>query len=304
MFYFIGLLFCLVTAARLFYFIYRKFIRAPLDLSQRYGGDGSWAVITGASDGIGKGFCFSLAKRGFNVCLIGRNQQKLDQVMAELKEKSPDVKYSVVIADFSKGPANPVSFYENLYDEILTQGVTNISILVNNAGFVESNLLEKLPLENIAEIIAVNIYPVSFLCKLLLPKMAARNKRSLVINLSSVTGTFPVPFSGFYGGSKAYNLILSESLGIEFKNRVDFLTLKPNYVSTKATKLTPGGSVITVEQCVESCLKDAGYDTRTAGHWKHDILEWFYVNVAPQKVVLKARLKSIQAKEKQKQKTS
>jgi len=59
-------------------------IRPPANLKQKYG-DKSWAVVTGASDGIGRGFCEELAKDGLNICLVSRTKEKLDQVAAYLQ---------------------------------------------------------------------------------------------------------------------------------------------------------------------------------------------------------------------------
>lgn len=59
-------------------------IKPAAKLRQRYG-EGSWAVVTGASDGIGRGFCEEMAKDGMNVCLVSRTKEKLEQVAAHLK---------------------------------------------------------------------------------------------------------------------------------------------------------------------------------------------------------------------------
>ena len=76
------------------YFIYGivRFFRRhcflkPLDLAERYG-KGSWALVTGASDGIGKEYCLQLAQKGFNVCLVSRTREKLEAVEKEIKSKT------------------------------------------------------------------------------------------------------------------------------------------------------------------------------------------------------------------------
>ena len=77
-------------------FFFRHCFRCKQNLLKRYGGKGTWAVVTGASDGIGAEFCRQLAKDGFNICLISRTMAKLEAVEQELKQIAPDVETMVV----------------------------------------------------------------------------------------------------------------------------------------------------------------------------------------------------------------
>ena len=79
---------------------------------KRYGGKGTWAVVTGASDGIGAEFCRQLAEDGFNICLVSRTKEKLEAVEAELKQIAPNVETMVIQADFSEN-AN-IEFYKGI----------------------------------------------------------------------------------------------------------------------------------------------------------------------------------------------
>lgn len=65
------------------FLVWKLFLRSEFDLGKRYG-EGSWAVVTGASDGIGKAYCYALAKRGFNIVMISRTKSKLDKVAADI----------------------------------------------------------------------------------------------------------------------------------------------------------------------------------------------------------------------------
>ena len=69
------------------YFLYRHAIRQRYNLYQRYGGavGDTWAVVTGGSDGIGLEFCNELAKEGFNICIIARNEEKIKQKLIEIQ---------------------------------------------------------------------------------------------------------------------------------------------------------------------------------------------------------------------------
>jgi 17beta-estradiol 17-dehydrogenase / very-long-chain 3-oxoacyl-CoA reductase len=68
--------------------------------------------VTGASDGIGEGFCYELARDGFNVCLVSRSIDKLKKVEDNIKKINPNIQTKVVTADFKKG--FELSFYDKL----------------------------------------------------------------------------------------------------------------------------------------------------------------------------------------------
>ena len=90
--------------------------KAPYDFMSAYKGQNSWAVVTGASDGIGQGFVEELAKLGLNSVLISRTESKLANKCKELKERFPDREFRYQAKDFTKG--GTLSFYQ----EILRHG--------------------------------------------------------------------------------------------------------------------------------------------------------------------------------------
>ena len=83
-------------------FIKRNYLRSEFNFLKRYGKTDSWVVITGGSDGIGLEICEQMTEKGFNICIIGRSQNKIDEVMADLLKKFPKIKTKVVIADFAE----------------------------------------------------------------------------------------------------------------------------------------------------------------------------------------------------------
>ena len=106
-----------------------SFVRPSTLHVYRHSKSGSWALVTGASDGIGLGFCEELLARGFNVLLHGRNPQKLDRIIGELSTKYPERSLDKVIADASK--------YDNGYEEIARKVKSlhgPLTVLVNNVG--------------------------------------------------------------------------------------------------------------------------------------------------------------------------
>lgn len=86
-------------------------------------------MITGASDGIGEGFCYELARDGFNICLVSRTLEKLKRVEEKIKKINPNIKTKIVVADFKK--STDEGFFDNLMKDI---GDIDISLLVNNVG--------------------------------------------------------------------------------------------------------------------------------------------------------------------------
>lgn len=85
------------------------------DLVEEYG-ENAWAVVTGASDGIGLAFAKELARENFNICLMARNIKKLQAVEVDIRELYPSVKTQIVIADFANSQEE--QFFERIHSEI------------------------------------------------------------------------------------------------------------------------------------------------------------------------------------------
>ena len=285
---FLGLITMISTIYSLISFIYRKFIRSPKDLMKLYGNDDkSWAVVSGSSDGIGLTFCESLAKRGFNICFIARNPEKLAKVSNEFKVQFPLVKTAVIIVDFSFSPKNPLEFYSKINDELVKKNIIDIAILINNVGCSDLFYFEKMKEKSLLDMLSTNIYPAVFLTKLIIPKMMNRNRRSLIINLASASTVIPAPYLSVYAATKTFNSSLAKCLALEYKGNIDFMSLKPNLVSTNMSQLKPGRYIVTTKECVEGCLRDVGWEGESTGSWKHAVFEWFLLTLYPTKLLVK-----------------
>ena len=75
-------------------------VRPKKNFIKRYG-EGSWVLVTGASDGIGKEFCLEFARQGFNIVIVGRNIEKCQQVKEEIFLQNSNIKTKIIIVDFS-----------------------------------------------------------------------------------------------------------------------------------------------------------------------------------------------------------
>jgi len=248
-------------------FIYTNFLRKRLNLLSRYGQD-SWALVTGATDGIGKALCEELAKEGFNIILVSRTLLKLKNVSADLMKINPKIKTHLIEYDFNI--KNKLEDYLVAFGNL--QEKYDISILINNVGLDHHNTFDRVKIDHIYSMLNLNVIPQTLLTKILLNGMNARKERSCVISLSSFAGEFPFPMKSLYSATKIFNHYLSVALDEEMKstNKIDWLSVKPLEVETvMSTTKADGFSVITAKQCASCILNDLGYENETYTHWAH-----------------------------------
>jgi 17beta-estradiol 17-dehydrogenase / very-long-chain 3-oxoacyl-CoA reductase len=173
-----------------------------------------WALVTGASDGIGKGFAEELCFRGFNVILHGRNEEKLNKVKEELSAQWPDRMVRIIVID-----AHHVS------NDIAIEGLAMalkevyITVLINNIGGAGPvhpawKELHKRTGKEVDAFIDVNLRFSTHITRALLP-ILLRNTPSLVLNVGSFAGDIPTAYATVYSGAKAYNMAWSRSLKAE-----------------------------------------------------------------------------------------
>jgi short-subunit dehydrogenase len=168
-----------------------------------------YALITGASNGIGRELARQLAADGMNVVLVARDAERLRQVAAEV-ERDSHVTARVLPKDL-----RPPDAPREIFAELEAAGV-DIAVLVNNAGtcvydeFCESDLHAEI------EMIQVNVTALTSLTKLFLAKMLTRGS-GRVLNVASGAGFCPVPMVAVYAATKAYVLTLSEALDHELR---------------------------------------------------------------------------------------
>lgn len=156
------------------------------------------ALITGASSGIGKEMAKYLAKRGIDLVLVSREQEKLEQVRDEI---NTSINIDIIPMDLSIGE-NCIELFEKVQD---------IDILINNAGFgtfgnfTETDLIKEINMIN------TNICAVHMLTKLYLQKMNEKNS-GYILNVASIAGFMPGPLMATYYATKAYVYKLTESI--------------------------------------------------------------------------------------------
>jgi short-subunit dehydrogenase len=167
------------------------------------------ALVTGASEGIGKELAYLFAKDGHDLVLVARNLKKLTQLATELEERY-QVKIHVIAKDLGQ-PDAP----QEIYETCANQGI-DITYLVNNAGFGLYGKFSEQPLDVILNMIDVNIKALTALTHFFLPGMLAEKKGG-ILNVGSVASFMPGPLMAVYYATKAYVLSLSQALESELK---------------------------------------------------------------------------------------
>ena len=169
----------------------------------------SFALITGASKGIGKSIAENLAAKGYSLLLIARSHELLKEVKQEIETKSK-VEVKFLVLDLSAPTAAQQVF------DWCTQNNFPISVLVNNAGYGLSGAFESYPLEQHLNMLQVNCLTLVQLTHLLLPKLREQNK-SYILNIASSAAYQAVPYLSLYAASKS--LVLSFSRGLHYELR-------------------------------------------------------------------------------------
>jgi len=263
---------------------------------------GSWAVVTGSTDGIGKLYAFELARRGINVILISRSADKLKVVADEIESKY-HVSTKCVAIDFSGG----IDIYEKIADQLTG---LEVGVLVNNVGMgyaFPHFFTEVATNQDLAQLINVNCNAVTFMSRLVLPQMVER-KKGVIVNISSLSGAIPTPLLTVYSATKAYVDFFSRGLQSEYSAKgIIVQSVLPGFVATKMSKIRSTSlTVPSPEGYVRSALSVVGVESRTFGYWFHAFQALVTVNILPEwlyyrlttSVMLGARARALKKQQK------
>jgi len=184
-----------------------------------------YALITGASKGIGKAISTDLAARGFNVLLVARSEELLQQEAARISAMYP-VKADWLALDLSTAEAA-----QNVYDWCRAKGYT-VHALVNNAGYGLSGPFEKYSPEQYANMMTLNMSTLVSLTRLFLPELRNQS-RSYILNIASSAAYQAVPGLSIYAATKAFVLMFSRGLRQELhKTSVSVTCVCPGATDT------------------------------------------------------------------------
>lgn len=216
--------------------------------------DNRYALITGASSGIGECFARALARRGHDLVLTARSEGNLRQIAADLM-RAHSVKVEVIAADLSMRDAAPG------LAATLKQRNLEINLLVNNAAFGARGEFWKLAIDRQMAMVHLNINSLAELTYLLLPDMVER-RDGAIINVSSTASFQPMAYTATYAATKAFVTSFSMGLAEEVRpHGIRVVTLCPGGTRTNffeagnyGVRNLPGG-LQDPNEVVEDALK-------------------------------------------------
>lgn len=219
--------------------------------SNQYGG---WALVTGASEGIGKGFVKQCAKRGYNIVMIARRQPLLDDVANSIAEEY-GVETKTLSLDLTEsGCVDKIKAFCTDLD---------IGLLVNNAAYSFPAEFISMKESTIARQVHINVEVIAVMCHHFGNLMKARGSGG-IINVSSKTGEIAMPYFAMYSATKSFISTFSEALWYEMKDHgVDVLALKPCQTATEGylsqnPNIYGDHGIQTVEDCVDEAFSALG----------------------------------------------
>jgi short-subunit dehydrogenase len=191
------------------------------------------AMITGASEGIGKCFAEIFAKNGHDLVLVARSAGKLEELATELSAKY-SIKAHVFAADLS-----PSEAAKNLFEQLALEGI-NIDILVNNAGMMQIEKLDECDIDDLNRLIQLNIQSLVNMCYQFVGPMINRDQGK-ILNIGSIASFMPMPGFAAYGASKAFVLSFSEGIAEELRDKnVTVTCVCPGMTETKMLSQADG----------------------------------------------------------------
>ncbi|HKW89104.1 MAG TPA: SDR family oxidoreductase [Candidatus Acidoferrales bacterium] len=187
---------------------------------------GKWALVTGASAGIGRALAEQLAASGANLVLTARRRDRLEHLASWLASEH-GVKTEIVVADLARpeAPSQIQAFVQG-------RGL-EIELLINNAGFGAYGPFHESPLERDLEMVRVNCSAVVELTRIFLPEMVARKHGDILI-VASVAGFQAVPYISLYAATKAFDLHFALGIAEEVRRHgVHVCALCPGSTTTE-----------------------------------------------------------------------
>lgn len=219
------------------------------DWGTHYGG---WALVTGASAGLGAELARSLAARGMSVALVARRADRLDALAAELRSA-----HGVEALPIPLDLAAP-----DVLDPLRAAlGDRPVGLLANNAGFGLARAFHQQPLDRVAAMVDLNCRAVAILARAFVEPMIAR-RRGAILTVSSVVAFETVPWFSLYAATKAFDLMLGEGMAVELEPYgIDCLTICPGVTATEFADVAGTRNLtraVTPRDVVEAALARLG----------------------------------------------
>ncbi len=258
-----------------------------------------WALVTGASSGIGAEFARRLAARGMHLVLTARRRELLEKLADELHTRH-GTKTEIMPGDLSDS-TEP----QHLFETIRAKGIS-IELLINDAGFGWVGTVDETEWCHMSQLLRLNIAALTELTYRFLPGMLQRGHGG-IINLSSVAGFQPVAYMPVYSASKAFVLHFSEALWAECRDRgVTVMAVCPGTTQTEffdvacVPEWLKKHHSITPEQVVKAALKALERRKQfVVPGWRNRLIA-FGVRIARRKMVVLQSMKFFRPRKKDK----
>lgn len=212
-----------------------------------------FAVITGASSGIGVIYADRLARRGYDLLLVARSRERMHDLAKKLAADTAG-KIEILAADLMN--SNDLAGLERILRDD-----SRVTLLVNNAGLGATAPLLNSDIAEISQMIALNVEALTRLTYAVVPEFVKRGAGT-IINIASIVAVAPERLNGVYGGTKAFVLAFSQSLRHELANTgVKIQVVLPGATATdfwsksgKPLELLPQEIVMSAEDMVDAAL--------------------------------------------------
>jgi 17beta-estradiol 17-dehydrogenase / very-long-chain 3-oxoacyl-CoA reductase len=263
----------------------------------------AWALVTGASSGIGLEFAHALASSGFNVILHGRNSKKFAPLISALEKKYPNRKFKTLILD-SQTPATDGNF-----DHIVRESVDglNLTTVIHNVGGIPPGYKEmewhtNLTIEEIDGWIDINCRFAAHLTRILLPDLIS-NQPGLMMYISSGVTVLPVPKITMYTAAKGFIELYARNMRMEMKlagHDVEFKALVTGTVATVTSGRTEKDRSAVMPltgEFVGACLDKVGWDEAVITPWWGHQVQGFVGKLLPMWVferVVKGKVEEVE----------
>ena len=197
-----------------------------MSVSEQLKTESKWALVTGASSGLGAEFARQIAARGHHVVLVARREEKLREVADAIGAKY-GIETRIYPLDLSQR-ATP----DTLMARIAADGIA-LRLAVNDAGIDVTGRFVTQDWEQLRALLNLNVYATTALTKHFARHMQA-NGGGMIVNMASLGGLYPMPYHAVYGATKAYILNMTEAVAYEMRDSgVTFTAAAPGLVQTQ-----------------------------------------------------------------------
>lgn len=256
-------------------------------------GKDAWALVTGATDGIGFGFAQALCRRGFNVFLHGRNREKLLRKQQELQTKFPSAKTKIVVFDASS--------ISDEVDNIAHQiGDAPLTVLINNVGGSLDTFrsVPNMSYAAVRDTISVNSTFMTQVTRVLIP-ILEKNGPGLIMNISSAA-SYGMPWVSVYSGCKGYVDSFTKALAAEMNvdgRPIEVLGIWVGNVQSQMNQIAVSWANPSSLGMAEAALNRVGGEGPLVwGYWPHALQGLGFILV-PRSILMRAITATMRALE-------